>query len=93
MKLNKNLAFLLSVTAILSLPLLSFACSTTKAQADAPMAGATLWQQQCIRCHNYRTPAAYSDTQWETILLHMRTRANLPAEDSQAILEFLQSAN
>jgi len=79
--------------AFLSLPMISLSCSSTPAEKDAPIAGATLWQQQCNRCHEYRTPAAYDDSQWETIMLHMQTRANIPAEDAEVILEFLKSAN
>ena len=90
---TKKTLFAIGLVAFLFLPLLVLSCSTTPAQEDAQLTGATLWQQQCIRCLEYRTPAAYSDSQWETVMLHMRTRANLSAEDSQAILEFMKSAN
>ncbi len=55
--------------------------------------GARLWEQNCIRCHNPRTPASLSDTQWGIVMHHMRVRANLTAEEHEAILRFLQAAN
>ena len=52
--------------------------------------GAELYAINCNRCHperyaNERTPA-----QWETIMLHMRVRANLPASQAREIVKFLQ---
>lgn len=62
------------------------------AAADGPD-GARLWAQNCVRCHNNRSPTEYSEAQWDIVLLHMRVRAGLTANDSQAIREFLQTAN
>ena len=56
-------------------------------------AGAMLWEQNCIRCHNVRTPSALSDTQWKVVMHHMRVRAGLTAEEHESILRFLQAAN
>jgi hypothetical protein len=56
-------------------------------------AGARLWAQNCIRCHNMRTPASLSDRQWQIAMHHMRVRAGLTAEQHEAILQFLQAAN
>ena len=55
--------------------------------------GATLWAQNCGHCHNIRSPDLYSDAQWEVVMLHMRVRANLPADDHKQILVFLKSAH
>ena len=55
--------------------------------------GAQLWTQNCIRCHNIRSPSTYSDAEWEVSMHHMRIRANLTAEEHRKILEFLKSAN
>ncbi len=64
-------------------------------EAPPPLlaAGAKLWEQNCVRCHNVRTPASLSDTQWKVVMHHMRVRAGLTAEEHEAILRFLQSAN
>lgn len=64
--------------------------SASGAAARAPE-GSKLWAQNCIRCHNSRSPTSYSETQWEVTMLHMRIRANLTAEEHKAILAFLKS--
>ncbi len=56
-------------------------------------AGARVWARNCIRCHNIRTPASFSDRQWGIIVHHMRVRANLTGEQQEAVLRFLQAAN
>jgi cytochrome c5 len=55
--------------------------------------GAQLWSETCSRCHFARDPGAFSRSQWDVIMLHMRVRANLTTEEHQTILEFLKSAN
>lgn len=62
--------------------------------AVKPLKGAAeLWSDNCIRCHNSRSPSEYSDREWDAIILHMRVRANLGADDARAIAGFLKSAN
>jgi len=56
-------------------------------------AGAQLWGENCVRCHSTPSPAAYNDTDWETIGLHMRVRANLTKLEAEKIFDFLKSAN
>lgn len=53
--------------------------------------GARLWSPYCGACHNARPPAERSPAEWDTIMMHMRVRANLPAQDSRAVLEFLKA--
>lgn len=55
--------------------------------------GAQLWAENCVRCHNNRSPSSYSDAEWDVAMHHMRIRANLTAEEHRRILEFLKSAN
>lgn len=52
--------------------------------------GAKLWPDYCGNCHNSRGPGERSGAEWETIVQHMRVRANLPGEDARAILEYLK---
>lgn len=61
--------------------------------ADSGKGGAQLWAQNCVRCHNIRSPSIYSDAEWEVSMHHMRIRANLTAKEHSKILEFLKSAN
>ncbi len=63
------------------------------AEAASAPGGAKLWSQNCVRCHNNRSPANYSDSEWSAAMRHMRVRANLTAEEERSILEFLKSAN
>jgi hypothetical protein len=49
-----------------------------------------LYSMHCNRCHPERYPTERTAAQWKTILMHMRVRANLPAEQARTILKFLQ---
>jgi hypothetical protein len=53
--------------------------------------GAELWAENCVRCHNIRSPSNYSPAQWEVVMMHMRVRANLTPDEHKKILEFLKS--
>jgi len=80
---------------VLALPLavglfLAGSCMSSKVSMRS---GAQLWGENCIRCHSTPSPAAYNNVDWATIGLHMRVRANLTAEETRKIVEFLQSAN
>ena len=55
--------------------------------------GATLYRQNCARCHSERYPTERTDGQWKTIMLHMQTRGQIPAADAREILEYLQQSN
>src|SRR5207253_10222249 len=67
----------------------------TGGAAAAPTAksGAELWAENCIRCHNIRSPSNYSPAQWEVVMMHMRARANLTREEHKKILAFLKSGS
>ncbi len=54
------------------------------------LSGAELYSMHCNRCHPERYPTERTAAQWKTILLHMRVRANLPAEHARTILKYLQ---
>src|SRR5258707_14425098 len=54
------------------------------------LSGAELYSMHCNRCHPERYPTERTAAQWKTILMHMRVRANLPAEQSRTILKYLQ---
>lgn len=59
-------------------------------KAKKKLSGAELYSMNCNRCHPERYAPERTEAQWQTILLHMRTRANIPAEDARTILKFLQ---
>src|SRR5450755_2834999 len=54
--------------------------STTAASEPAQKqikGGSQLWSENCARCHNMRSPSAYSDAEWEVVMHHMRVRSPL----------------
>jgi hypothetical protein len=67
------------------------AAGTTTPRAEK--SGAELWAENCVRCHNIRSPSSYSPAQWEVVMMHMRVRANLTPEEHKKILEFLKSGS
>jgi len=60
---------------------------------DSGKSGNQLWSENCMRCHNARSPAAYSRAQWDVIVHHMRIRANLTGDEARKIAEFLRAAD
>jgi hypothetical protein len=59
--------------------------------SGAKVSGEDLWQTHCNRCHPERYPTDRTASQWKTIMLHMRVRANLPASQAKVILKYLQA--
>ena len=82
----------LSVISITGLAILIImAISGCKAsQQISSKSGAQLWAENCQRCHNTPSPATYSPEQWETVGLHMQSRALLTDEERSKIVEFLK---
>jgi cytochrome c5 len=64
--------------------------TTSQVKTD-PLSGAELWTMNCSRCHTIRSPGEFTAAQWQTILTHMRVRANLPAAQAREIQKFLQA--
>jgi len=71
---------------------LMLACAAPGAGSE-PLSGVAAWQANCSNCHAFRSPEDYSDSQWGVAMMHMRIRANLPADEARAIEEFLKSSN
>jgi mono/diheme cytochrome c family protein len=64
----------------------------TKKTAPAPkkLTGAELYAINCNRCHQERYPTEFTSAQWQTLITHMRVRANLPAKQAKEILKYLK---
>jgi hypothetical protein len=58
--------------------------------AAKKLTGAELYAINCNRCHPERYATEFTTAQWQTIMLHMRVRANLPAAQAREILKFLK---
>lgn len=60
---------------------------------ETELSGSELWAQNCGRCHNFRGPQEFNDSQWNIIVSHMRVIGGIPGNQSRAIIKFLQEAN
>jgi mono/diheme cytochrome c family protein len=61
-----------------------------KQKAEKKLTGAELYAVNCNRCHPERYPTEFNSAQWQTIMLHMRVRANLPAAQAREILKYMK---
>ena len=61
-----------------------------KPVAKSGLSGADLYAIHCNRCHPERYATEFTAGQWQTIMIHMRVRANLPADQAREILKYLQ---
>ncbi|MFL5787719.1 MAG: c-type cytochrome, partial [Flavisolibacter sp.] len=52
--------------------------------------GAQLWAENCQRCHNTPPPNTFSQEQWETVGLHMQSRALITDTERDKIVAFLK---
>lgn len=64
--------------------------SCTASQKISMKSGAQLWSENCQRCHNTPSPSTFSPEQWETIGMHMQSRALLTDVEKNKIVEFLK---
>jgi mono/diheme cytochrome c family protein len=62
-------------------------CASTKLTAKS---GDELWAENCGRCHNAPGRASYSAKEWAAIGVHMRMRAQLPANDADKMIAYLK---
>ena len=63
-------------------------CFTSK--KVAAKSGAQLWAENCQRCHNTPSSSTFSHEQWETVGMHMQTRALLTDVERDKIVAFLK---
>ncbi len=55
--------------------------------------GAQIWSENCLRCHQLRSPSQYTPAQWGVIVQYMRLKAGLTGEQARKVLAFLKSAS
>lgn len=53
--------------------------------------GASVYADNCNRCHEYRSPTEFNGPQWSIITTHMRVVGGIPADESRAVFEYLKS--
>ncbi len=71
---------------------LLFNTGCVESKQMAMKGGVQLWAENCQRCHNAPSPGAFSASQWETIGMHMQSRALLTENEKNKIVAFLQSS-
>jgi len=62
----------------------------SKPAAKKKLTGAELYAINCNRCHPERYATEWNSSQWKSLMLHMRVRANLPAKQAKEIIKYLQ---
>ena len=83
----KRNTIIISTAAVITLFGLIVSCVTAKVSDKS---GTQLWSENCQRCHNAPSSAAFSNAQWGIINTHMRQRAMLTEEEYKKITEFMQ---
>lgn len=63
---------------------------TTAAPVPKKLTGSELYAVNCNRCHQERYPTEFTSGQWQTLMTHMRVRANLPAKQAKEILKYMK---
>ncbi len=81
---------ILSILIILIMPVIVTLNSCTASQKVSSKSGAQLWAENCQRCHNTPSPSTFSPEKWETIGMHMQSRALLTDKERDKIVEFLK---
>ena len=84
----KKLTIVTAISIIISIGLIFNSCAVS--QKIEAKSGAQLWAENCQRCHNTPSPSTFSPEQWETIGMHMQTRALLTDKERDKIVAFLK---
>ena len=92
--LSKSIVIRLLAIVLLALSAgTALAAESEQQQREMFKLGAKLWPVYCAQCHNARPGSEFSPTQWDVIMMHMRTQANLPANDARAMTEYLKRSH
>ncbi len=84
----KKLTIITAISVIISIVLIFNSCAVS--QKIEAKSGAQLWGENCQRCHNTPSPSTFSPEQWETVGMHMQTRALLTDKERDKIVAFLK---
>lgn len=87
--LNKKTIVGILIAGVILLVFISISGCFTSAKVAAK-GGAQLWAENCQRCHNTPSPASFSPEQWQTVGMHMQTRAQLTDAERDKIVAFLK---
>ncbi|MCZ6504218.1 MAG: c-type cytochrome [Gammaproteobacteria bacterium] len=68
-----------------------FGSGVVLSQEYSPADGAKLYNDNCARCHNPRPAEQFSAREWSVIMPHMREKAHLTRQETEAVERFLAS--
>ncbi len=86
---TKTIKMLIVAIAIIAIPLSSLVTGCVSAKVAAK-SGSQLWSENCRTCHNTPPANTFSGEQWETVGLHMQSRALLTDLERDKIVNFLK---
>jgi len=87
--LNNKKLTIISILVLIVGSMMVILNSCTASKKISMKSGAQLWSENCQRCHNTPSPSTFSPEQWETIGMHMQSRALLTETEKNKIVEFL----
>ncbi|MDP4286013.1 MAG: cytochrome c [Bacteroidota bacterium] len=87
--LNNKKLTILSILVLMIGSMMLVLNSCTASQKISMKSGAQLWAENCQRCHNTPSPSTFTPEQWETVGMHMQSRALLTETEKNKIVEFL----
>lgn len=82
-----------ALAALVAGPVLPGAGDLAAQEPERVAEGAQVWADNCTRCHNARPSQERTDSEWLTIVLHMRARANLTRTDADLVATFMRATN
>ena len=85
---NKKFTTITAIILIILIVAIFNGC--TVSQKIEAKSGAQLWAENCQRCHNTPSPSTFSPEQWETVGMHMQTRALITDKERDKIVAFLK---
>ena len=67
--------------------LLMSVSTASTASPPTDIDGATVYANNCNRCHEYRSPTEFNGPQWSIIMTHMRVIGGIPADEARAVFQ------
>ena len=86
---DKKLSISIIMIVVMA-PTLMIMNSCAVSQKVADKTGTQLWAENCQRCHNIPSASSFSPEKWETIGMHMQSRALLTENEKEKIVKFLK---
>jgi cytochrome c2 len=87
--LNNKKLTIISILVLMVGSMMVILNSCTASKKISMKSGAQLWSENCQRCHNTPSPSTFTPEQWETVGMHMQSRALLTETEKNKIVEFL----